>query len=89
MEEKQQPHFPQFQINQITLSFKYFETRQSQCNTHAMAALSSLGTQTDDISSMLQTVREFHMEVNRAMGIPHKAVGGIAKNNRIPKNHHE
>lgn len=31
--------FSQFQIDQITLDFKNFETKQSQFNTRAMAAL--------------------------------------------------
>lgn len=50
-----------------------------------MAALSSVGTQTDTISSTLQTRREFHMEVTRAGRILHKAVGEVAKNNKVPK----
>lgn len=32
--------FSQFQIDQITLDFKNFETKQSQFDTRAMAALS-------------------------------------------------
>ena len=43
----------------------------------------------DKISSMLQNMSEFHMEVTRAMGIPHKAVREIAKNNKILKNRPE
>ena len=38
---------------------------------------------------MLQNMSEFHMEVTRAMGIPHKAVREIAKNNKILKNRPE
>ena len=78
--------FSQFPTCQITLNFKNFETKQSQFNIHAMAALSSLGTQMDKISNILQNTNEFHTEVNRAMEILHKAVGENTKNNKILKN---
>lgn len=78
--------FSQFQIDQITLNFKNFETKQFQFNTHAMVALSLLGTQMDKTSNKLQNINEFHTGVNRAMEILHEAVGENAKDNEILKN---
>ena len=45
--------FSQFQIDQIVFNFKNFETKPSQFNTCAIAALVSLSTQMGKIRSIL------------------------------------
>ena len=52
----------------------------------AKAAFSSLDTETDKISNILQNINEFHIKVNRAMEILHKVVGRNTKNTKILKN---
>lgn len=54
-----------------------------------MAALSTLCTQMDKISTTSQNRNEYHMEVNRAMEIWHKAVGENAKNNETLQKVHK
>lgn len=71
--------FSQFQIDQSTLNFKNCKTKQSQFNTHAMAPLSSPGTQMDKINNILQNTHDFHMKVNTAMEIHIKPLEEMLK----------
>lgn len=49
--------FSQRQINRTTVSFNYSENKQAQCDADAVSALSSLATQMDKISNILQNIR--------------------------------